>query len=236
MYFRSLKGKNMSKKTAVEISEPKLIMDEKGLMLSDGVNSMCGDFTAMLPRLKHNNLSHEMIVKAAKIKGDTNLHVIDATAGMGEDSLLLAAAGFRVDLYEKDPVIAALLKDTIKRAAENEELKNIVSNMTLHEEDSVAAMNNYSGGVDVIILDPMFPERQKSGLIKKKFQLIHQLEKPCDNEEELLNAAFAANPRKIVIKRPLKGPYLADRKPDYSLEGKAIRYDCIIVNVGENNE
>lgn len=41
-------------------------------------------------------------------------------------------------------------------------------------------------------------------------------------------AAIAASPRKIVIKRPLKGPYLADIKPDYSLVGKAIRYDCFL--------
>ncbi|MFR7797411.1 MAG: class I SAM-dependent methyltransferase [Collinsella sp.] len=42
---------------------------------------------------------------------------IDATAGFGEDSLLLAAAGFTVDLYEQDCVIAALLKDALDRAA-----------------------------------------------------------------------------------------------------------------------
>ncbi|MBQ4243593.1 MAG: class I SAM-dependent methyltransferase, partial [Clostridia bacterium] len=37
------------------------------------------------------------------------------------------------------------------------------------------------------------------------------------------------HPHKIVIKRPLKGPFLAGRKPDYSLQGKAIRYDCIVL-------
>ena len=74
----------------------------------------------------------------------------------------------------------------------------------------------------------MFPERQKSALIKKKFQLIHRLEKPCGNEEELLDAAVELCPRKIVIKRPAKGAFLAGRKPDYSLDGKAIRYDCFV--------
>ena len=40
--------------------------------------------------------------------------------------------------------------------------------------------------------------------------------------------ALAAKPKKIVIKRPLKGPYLDGVKPDYSYTGKAIRFDCII--------
>ena len=44
-----------------------------------------------------------------------------------------------------------------------------------------------------------------------------------------MDAALAANPRKIVVKRPLKGPYLAERKPSYSLDGKTIRYDCIVI-------
>ena len=79
-----------------------------------------------------------------------------------------------------------------------------------------------------MLLDPMFPERQKSALIKKKFQLLQKLESPCSNEEQLLEAAIAAQSKRIVIKRPLKGPYLADKKPSYSLEGKAIRYDCMV--------
>ena len=42
---------------------------------------------------------------------------VDATAGLGEDSLLLAAAGFEVTLCEADPVIAVLLEDALTRAA-----------------------------------------------------------------------------------------------------------------------
>ena len=104
--------------------------------------------------------------------------------------------------------------------------------MELHLGDSIEAMNRAEdsiGGIpDLVLLDPMFPERQKSALVKKKFQLIHRLESPCMEEETLLNAAIAAGPRKILIKRPLKGPWLAGRKPGYSISGKAVRYDCIL--------
>mgnify|MGYP003330080551 CR=1 FL=1 len=86
---------------------------------------------------------------------------------------------------------------------------------------------------DIIYLDPMFPERQKSASVKKKFQLIHELEAPCSNENDLLEAALSLNAGKIVIKRPAKGPFLGGCKPDYSVEGKAIRYDIIF---GKNIE
>ena len=90
-------------------------------------------------------------------------------------------------------------------------------------------MHELSLTPDVVLLDPMFPAREKSALIKKKFQLLQKLEKPCSDETSLLEAAFAANPHKIVIKRPIKGPFLADRKPDYSIKGKSVRYDCFVI-------
>lgn len=222
----------MTDKDYENISLPeglKLIYEEEGLTLTDGNLKLCADFTKLLPRLKPNNLNGEFLVKAARIKNsDGPLTLLDATAGLGEDSFLLAAAGFNIDLYEYDPVISALLEDALKRASEKEELNHITSRMTLHKENSIEAMKKLAVSPDVILLDPMFPERQKSALIKKKFQLLQQLESPCCTEDELLDAAFCAGPRKIIIKRPLKGACLAGKKPDYSLEGKAIRYDCFV--------
>lgn len=206
-----------------------LIQTEDGLALVGDGQVYRGDFVRLLPRIRPNNLNGEMLVKATKIKGTEGpLTVIDATAGLGEDSFLLAAAGFSVKLFERDPVIAALLRDALERAAGVPELEEIVARMELHEEDSIQAMQEMDLAPDVVLLDPMFPAREKSALIKKKFQLLQQLEQPCSDEETLLQAAIKCNPRKIVIKRPLKGPFLAERKPDYSLKGKAIRYDCIL--------
>lgn len=203
--------------------------DEKGLALVSGDQVLRGDFVRMLPRLKQNNLSKELLVRAAKIKSAKGaLRAIDATAGLGEDALLLAAAGFHVTLYEKNPIIYQLLDDAMKRAAEVPQLAVIVSRMELLEGDSVCTMKELAASPDVILLDPMFPERQKSALVRKKLQIIQKLELPCGDEAELLAAAMEAQPRKVVIKRPPKGPYLAGVKPDYSLTGKAVRFDCIV--------
>ncbi len=205
-----------------------LELSEEGLSLSDGDMIVKGDFTRLLPRLVKGRLNSEFLVKAAKMKGRETLGIVDATAGLGEDSLILAAAGFNVRLYEYDPVIGLLLEDALLRAKDVPELCDAVGRMTLCLENSIAALPLLSEHPDVVLLDPMFPERRKSAAVKKKFQLIHHLEKPCEDEEALLQAAILAKPKKIIIKRPVKGPYLGDRKPSYSITGKAIRYDCLI--------
>lgn len=206
----------------------KLVKTAEGLTLTDGKEAVLGDFSRLLPRLARGNLGGEHLVRAVKLKGVEEPFVVDATAGLGEDSFLLAAAGCRVLLYEKDPVIAALLRDAWERAISDPATAPIAARMTVVEGDSIASLPTLDPPPDVVLLDPMFPERKKTALVKKKFQLLHLLERPCENERELLDAAFAARPKRIVIKRPAKGPYLAGVKPSYSLPGSAVRFDCIV--------
>lgn len=247
---------------------------EQGLVLEKDAMSLRCDFKEMLPRVKPGKLQAELLVKAAKIKRkaaatestkqaknrdvqseETNGEypsdapiAIDATAGLGQDSFLLAAAGFSVYMFEQDPIIAALLEDALDRAKSDPVLANIVERMHLFAEDSISALQRLGTSLsrdeqmpqtsdsqpyltvkpDVIYLDPMFPERTKSAAVKKKFQLLHHLEHPCENEEELLGAAMNIQPRKIVVKRMAKGPFLAGKKPSYSIKGKSIRYDCYV--------
>ena len=274
-----------------------LVVGKSSLWLEGEGTRMKGDFLTLLPRIRVASLRSELLIKASGInkmeKGGRKPRAIDATAGMGEDSFLLAAAGFTVIMCEKDPIVAALLQDALDRAMEDDRLREIASRMILMEGDSIAFMKELqrtkdmtgthksgdgpqnsqekctsgvepqdfqekctsgvepqgfqkkyesgsgshniesereSGGgpVDVILLDPMFPQRTKSALVKKKFQLIHLLEKPCEDEEMLLQAAMQACPGRILIKRPAKGPWLADQKPAFSLAGKAVRYDCLL--------
>ena len=211
-----------------------LKVSRDGLSLMRDGMELRPDFAEMLPRIKQGALQREMLVKAARVKGVEAPRAVDATAGLGEDSLLLAAAGFTVTLCEADPVIAALLEDALARASAHEVLGPIVERMHLVAGDSriTLARAGASTGAqpDVVYLDPMFPGRTKSAAVKKKFQLIHGLERPTEplDEESLLQAALAAYPRKVVIKRPVKGPYLAGVKPSHAIAGKAVRYDCIV--------
>ena len=202
-----------------------VLFDSKGVSLTGYGLTYQGDFNNMVRRVTDGRLLHEMIAKAVKTD-KKGLTAVDATAGMGEDSLLIAACGYDVTLHEQNPVVALLLKDAVRRAKKIPELKAIASRMHVVEGNSIELLSNRLDPVDVIYLDPMFPERQKSSLINKKLQLIQKMEAPCSEEDELFDAAIKAGPSKIIVKRPLKAPYLAGRKPNYSLEGKAIRYDC----------
>ena len=206
--------------------------DAQGLALVAGDLVLRAGFAHLLPRTRPERLGREMLVKAARVKGMETHSVIDATAGLGEGSFLLAAAGFSCTLYERDPLIAALLRDALERGAKDPRLEPILSRMRLVEADSIPALQEMGSSgdfPDVVLLDPMFPVRTKKALVKKKFQLLQLLERPCEDEEELLQAALAAKPHKVVIKRPVKGPYLGGVKPDYSLSGKTVRYDCLVI-------
>ena len=226
-------AESFSKKNAIPmVDQPgkglTLVFDKKGVSLSGYGLSYQGDFEGMLHRVTNGRLAHEMLVKAVKSEKE-ELRAIDATAGMGEDAFLLAAYGYDVTLYEQNPVVAALLKDALRRGKKHPILKEIVPRMHLLQGDSIEYLRKEMDPVDVIYLDPMFPKRQKSGLINKKLQLIQKLEPPCSTEKDLFDAAIKANPSRIIVKRPLKSPFLDGRKPSYDLKGKAIRYDCYVL-------
>ena len=128
-------------------------------------------------------------------------------------------------LCERDAGIAALLADALERARADERMAAVAARMRLAEGDAVETLAALPEAPDVVYLDPMFPERRRKAATNKKLQLFQRLESPCEDEEALMEAALAAHPRKVVVKRPLKGPYLAGMKPSSSLTGKVVRYD-----------
>lgn len=226
-------AESFAKRTGVPILDKPgenltVLFDAKGVSLTGYGLTYQGDFEGMLHRVSDGRLAHEMLVRAAKTT-ETDLKGIDATAGMGEDAFLLAAYGYDMTLYEQNPVVAVLLKDALRRAKKHPQLKEIAGRMKLVEGNSVEELKTRVDAVDLIYLDPMFPGRQKSGLINKKLQLIQKLEPPCPDEVELFEAAIQVKPSKIIVKRPLKSPFLAGKNPTYELKGKAIRYDCYAV-------
>ena len=191
-------AESFAKRTGVPILDKPgenltVLFDAKGVSLTGYGLTYQGDFEGMLHRVSDGRLAHEMLVRAAKTT-ETDLKGIDATAGMGEDAFLLAAYGYDMTLYEQNPVVAVLLKDALRRAKKHPQLKEIATRMKLVEGNSVEELKTRVDAVDLIYLDPMFPGRQKSGLINKKLQLIQKLEPPCSDEVELFEAAIQAKP------------------------------------------
>ncbi|MCQ2463760.1 MAG: class I SAM-dependent methyltransferase, partial [Clostridia bacterium] len=106
-------AESFSRRTGAALSdnpgdELTLLYDANGVTLTGYGLSFRGDFEQMLHRLTEGRLQHEMLVHITKTKQPFP-KAVDATAGMGEDSVLLAAAGYDVTMYEQNAVVAALL-------------------------------------------------------------------------------------------------------------------------------
>jgi 16S rRNA (guanine1516-N2)-methyltransferase len=186
------------------------------------------DFTAGHAAYRRKQQKKELLVRAVGGKGGALLNIVDATGGLGRDSFLLAAAGHRVSIFERQPVIAALLADGLERAAAHPETAEISQLIRLTGGDAVPALEGAGGGVDVVYLDPMFPGRRKSALVKKELQLLQLLAQPDSAPERLLTAALEVAGQRVVVKRPLKAPFLTDLSPSHSLSGKTVRFDVYL--------
>lgn len=170
----------------------------------------------------------ELVVKAVCGRAREPLVVVDATAGLGRDSFILASRGLNVTLLERSPVIAALLDDGLRRAraASDETVAAIAARMELHCADAASWLGTHDA--DVVYLDPMFPDLGQTALAKKEMQLFQQLELDRGDEAALLTAARGAARLRVVVKRPRKAPPLADVPASYTLEGRAVRFDVYV--------
>ncbi len=195
--------------------------------------SLWVDFDSAAARRRSRHTGSELLIQAAKIRRVQNPLLIDATAGLGRDGFLLATHGFRVEMIELHPVMAALLADGLARAERVEALQPVVERIRLYQGDSGERLAHLEEVPEVIYLDPMFPQRSKSAKVKQNLRLLQYLDDQSIAPEPLLSAALAVGANKVVVKRPLKGPYLAGRPPSYSLKGKAIRFD-IYLGPGKN--
>lgn len=210
-------------------SRVRLVRLDGALAARFGDMTLAPDLARMLPRISGNKAHRELLVKAAKVRTPGRApRAVDATAGLGEDALLLAAAGFEVLLFEHDRTMFRLLEDELARAAQDDRLSPAAGRMTLVQADSLLALPSLTPRPDVVYLDPMFPKREKSAAVEKKAQVLQALERPCEDEAALLAAAQEACPRKIVVKRPIKGRPLAGERPSYSLRGTSVRYDVYV--------
>lgn len=186
------------------------------------------DFAA--PRFRRRWLfpGKELVVRAAKVHRHAAPLIIDATAGLGRDAFLLAAAGYRVHLFERNPIIAALLRDGLQRAARSPQIAAITARMHVTVSDVVDFFSTTNQRPEVIYLDPMFPERSKTAKVKQELRLLQLLHVQENDAEHLLRAALTLQAKKVVVKRPLKGPCLLTLPPTYSLKGKAVRFDIYV--------
>ena len=165
--------------------------------------------------------------------------IIDATAGMGGDSYVLASLGFEVQMIERSPIVAALLSDALTRANQSldadfpDELQESIQNLSLVNANSADYLLNHQPDIDVIYMDPMYPEKKKKAAAKKEMQALQQLVGPDLDSEKLLEAALKTAKYRVVVKRP-KGAdpvfcALNNIQPSSNISSPNTRYDVYVI-------
>ena len=213
-----------------------LCVDANGLWLSAHGMKMQPDWSAEISRLKRASLKSEMIARACHLSEKPQL--IDATAGLGHDSLLMAHLGAEVTLIERHPILFTLLEDSKSQAESDPFLGQVVARIHLVFSDSACYLKQQlekNQMVDVIYLDPMFPQRdqnqqaiKKQAQVKKQMQLLHLL-LPEDGEMDLGDHLLTLSRQiatRVVVKRPKYAVFLAEQSPDHQWQGDACRFDA----------
>ena len=178
----------------------------------------------------------QAIAKAVGIKQGTSCPtIIDATAGLAKDAYILACLGCSMTLIERSPVISELIKDAVNRAEQGEHFRNILKNgfkiVSQSSIDYLKQLKLSSNNLipDVVYLDPMFPERKKSAAVKKNMQILQKLLGHDSDIQELFNIALQTAKKRVVVKRPKGAPLISEKKPDYTVDTKKMRYDIYLI-------
>lgn len=205
-------------------------------------------------RRRHGGGNGQAIAKAVGVSGKFAPQVLDLTAGLGGDGFVLASLGCKVCMLERNPIVHSLLADGLSRGVQagheyaqqgDDELEQVINRLSLLEGNSASYLSdlvNKSAAFDseekaqqaeepevwrpdVVYVDPMFPLRKKSAKVKKQMQAFHAIVGTDPDADNLLANALAVARYRVVVKRPSGAGFLAETKPNYSLEGKSTRYD-----------
>jgi len=171
------------------------------------------------------------LVKAAGFRKDRIPAVVDATAGLGRDSFLLASVGANVVMLERSAAVHALLADALARAsAASPDLAEVVSRITLIHGDARQRLPKLRP--DVVIIDPMHPPRQNSALVKQEMRLLSGIVGTDEDWQELMRVALASARKRVVLKWPLRAkPLLESPKPSHQFAGKTVRYEVFLTGI-----
>lgn len=181
---------------------------------------------SMAHRRKFGGGRGEAVAKAVGIKGVELPSVIDATAGLGRDAFVLSVLGCQVRLVERHPVVYLLLQDGLNRAYQNAEIGAMLrQNLRLLNVRQINELNPQTDCADVVYLDPMYPHKQKSALVKKEMRVFQYLVGADSDADKLLSPALQLAKKRVVVKRPDYAEYLCKKPPHFSRETKNHRFD-----------
>ena len=180
---------------------------------------------AILHRLKYGKGRGQNLAKAVGMKSNKNRTIVDATAGLGYDSFILASLGANVTLIERSEKIHKLLQEGINEAKEyGGHISSIVNRMDLIFGDSKIIIPKLSP--EVILVDTMYNERKKSALVKNNMRLVREIVGSDLDQIELIKIALECAKNRVVVKQPRYAePNDEIGKYSHQILGKSVRYD-----------
>ena len=219
-----------------------LLYTEKGLQIQlkqtniKSAATLYVDFLSdsLTYRRQHGGGIKQSLARAVGIKPGIRPTIIDATAGLGKDSFLLASLGCKVTMIERSPMLAAILQDGLERALNSPELHPEIKNkLTLHHGDSsvIIAKELSKQRADTIYLDPMYPHGRKSALNSLEMRVVRELVGDDRDTALLLRTALHYAEKRVVVKRPKGAPLLSEHVPSHVIKMKNSRYDVYMVHV-----
>lgn len=200
------------------------MMDNNGELQVDFVSG------AVAHRRKFGGGRGQPLAKAMGLRGGKTPMIIDATAGLGRDSFLLASLGAHVVMIERSEMMHALLAEGMERAVkEDDELREIIGRMTLLKGDSKDLLPELSG--EAILIDPMHPPRSNSALVKRELRQVREIVGTDDDAADLVRVALKSARNRVVLKWPAKADPIKGVPPrTHQILGKSTRYDVFMVS------
>jgi 16S rRNA (guanine1516-N2)-methyltransferase len=212
-----------------------LALSSTGLYLKDikkKLGSLKIDFLQgkLAYRLRNLQNQKQLLARAIGLKPNFKPIVLDATAGLGCDSFILAQLGCSVTLLERSSIIFLLLEDALKRALNNQKFLSL--SIKLIKTDAHIYLKQISACLqsspEIIYLDPMYPHSTKSALVKKEMRFLRHLVGSDNDAPNLLKLAIVCAKQRVIVKRPRLSAYLAEIKPHHSIFGKQHRLDVYL--------
>lgn len=157
--------------------------------------------------------------------------IVDATAGLGRDALLLARLGCTVTMIERSAILGAMLREGLERAArahESGDIEHCPITLIVGDAVDVLAQLSQRDAPDVVYLDPMYPPRGKSASPKKEMRILRRLVGDDLDAGALFDAARRTARGRVVVKRTPHAPPLRP-SPTMSYESKLARYDVYLM-------
>lgn len=179
-------------------------------------HGVCVDFR----RVSLRGVAKLALVRACGGRG----RIVDATAGLGGDAWLLAAAGSDVCAIERSPIVLRVLTDGLQRARHDAKMSVVAARVELQGGNAIELLSKLPGEWSAIYLDPMYPPKHGSALAQKSIRLVRAVVGDDADADALLLAAAATRTKRIVVKRPHGAPSLLC-PPDAQIESKLVRYD-----------